>query len=331
MLRIAINGMGRIGRMVLRASLERDDIEVVAVNDLLPIEHLAYLMKYDTVHGHFSHSLETEEDALIVAGRKVAVFQQLNPADIDWGSVDAHLVVESTGHFLTTELATAHLNAGAKQVLMSAPPKDKTPVFVMGVNTNEYAGQNIVSNASCTTNCVAPLVQILHQNFGIERALMTTVHAVTASQNTTDGAAKSDWRFGRSSLENIIPTSTGAAKMVGNIIPELAGKITGMSVRVPVANVSLLDLTCQLRDEASYKLVCEVIRQASISTHKGIVEVCEEPVVSSDIKGNAHTCVFDVLAGIQLDPNFFKFVAWYDNEWGYANKTLDLAIQMNVD
>lgn len=329
MLKIAINGMGRIGRMVLRASLARDDIEVVGVNDLLPTDHLAYLLKYDTVHGRLRHLMEQAGDSLIIAGRKVRVFRERDPENIEWGSLGVDLVVESTGHFLTQELAAAHINAGGKQVIMSAPPKDDTPVFVNGVNEADYSGQNIVSNASCTTNCVGPLVQILHKNFGVERALMTTVHSVTASQNTTDGIAKSDWRFGRSSLENIIPTSTGAAKMVGNIIPELAGKITGMSVRVPVANVSLLDLTCQLHDETTYDQICETIRRASTSTHHGIVEVSQEAIVSSDIKGNAHTCVFDVLAGIQLDPTFFKFIAWYDNEWGYASKTLDLAVQMN--
>lgn len=324
-IRIGINGFGRIGRMVFRAAQTRDDLEVVAVNDLLPIDHLAYLLKYDSVHGAFDGDVTTEAGALSVDGRKVSAFEEKEPAAIRWGNVGVDLVIDSTGRFLTTEQAEGHIKAGAKKVVLSAPPKDDTPVFVMGVNAVRYDGQAIVSNASCTTNCVAPLAKLMHDLYGLEEALMLTVHAVTASQNPVDGVARKDWRFGRGILGNIIPATTGAARMVGKVIPELNGRINGMAVRVPVADVSMVDLTCRLRTKASYAEISEAIRDASAGAYRGILQWCDEPVVSTDLQGNPHSSIFDVKAGMQTSEGLTKLIAWYDNEWGYANRCLDLA------
>lgn len=324
---IGINGFGRIGRMVFRAAIVRDDVEIVAVNDLLPIDHLAYLLKYDSVHGGFAEEIAAEENVLRIGGRVVAAFEERDPNAIHWADAGVDLVIESTGRFLTTEQAEGHLRAGAGKVLLSAPPNDDTPVFVMGVNVAGYAGQAIVSNASCTTNCVAPLANLINDVFGLEEALMMTVHAATANQNTVDGVARKDWRFGRSVFNNIIPATTGAARMVGRVIPELSGRINGMAVRVPVADVSMVDLTCRLGSKASYAQVCEAIREAAASTYRGILEYRNDPVVSTDLRGNPHSAIFDVQAGMQT-AGLIKLIAWYDNEWGYASRCLDLASHM---
>ncbi|WP_370677278.1 type I glyceraldehyde-3-phosphate dehydrogenase [Pleomorphomonas sp. PLEO] len=323
-IRIGINGFGRIGRMVFRAAEGRDDLEVVAVNDLLPIDHLAYLLKYDSVHGAFAGEVATETGALLVDGRKVVAFEEKEPAAIGWGNAGVDLVIDSTGRFLTTETAEGHIKAGAKKVVLSAPPKDDTPVFVMGVNATRYDGQAIVSNASCTTNCVAPLAKLMHDLYGLEEALMLTVHAVTASQNPVDGVARKDWRFGRGILGNIIPATTGAARMVGKVIPELNGRINGMAVRVPVADVSMVDLTCRLRTKVSYAEISEAIREAASGAYRGILQWCDDPVVSTDLTGNPHSSIFDVKAGMQTSEGLTKLIAWYDNEWGYSNRCLDL-------
>ncbi len=327
-IRVGINGFGRIGRMVFRAALTRQDIEIVAVNDLLPVDHLAYLLKHDSVHGSFHGEIVADERALRVGGRSVAVFEEKNPSAIHWADTGVDLVIESTGRFLTMEQVEGHLNAGAKKVLLSAPPKDDMPVFVMGVNAADYAGQVVVSNASCTTNCVAPLANLVNDVFGLQEALMLTVHAATASQNTVDGVAREDWRFGRSVFNNIIPATTGAARMVGRVIPELRGRINGMAVRVPVANVSMIDLTCRLRSKASYAEICEAIREATAGAYRDIIEYCDEPVVSTDLCGNPHSAIFDVQAGMQTSEGLTKLIAWYDNEWGYASRCLDLAGHM---
>ncbi len=327
-IRIGINGFGRIGRMVFRAAAARDDLEIVAVNDLLPIDHLAYLLKYDSVHGTFPGRVETAAGALVVDGRKIAAFEEKDPAAIRWAEAGADLVIESTGHFLTTEAAEGHIRAGAGKVVLSAPPKDDTPVFVMGVNAADYAGQDIVSNASCTTNCVAPLARLINDAFGLEEALMITVHAATSSQNTVDGVARKDWRFGRGVFNNIIPATTGAARMVGKVIPELNGRINGMAVRVPVADVSMVDLTCRLHTRASYAEISEVVRDAATGAYRGILQYCDDPVVSTDLRGNAHSSIFDVKAGMQTSEGLTKLIAWYDNEWGYASRCLDLAAHM---
>jgi glyceraldehyde 3-phosphate dehydrogenase len=327
-IRIGINGFGRIGRMVLRASMARDDIEIVAVNDLLPIDHLAYLLKYDSVHGRFAGEIAAEERALRIGGQVVAVFEEKSPSAIRWADTGVDVVIESTGRFLTADQAGGHLHAGAGKVLLSAPPKDDTPVFVMGVNAADYAGQTIASNASCTTNCVAPLAKLINEVFGLQEALMMTVHAATSSQNTVDGVARDDWRFGRSVFNNIIPATTGAARMVGRVIPELSGRINGMAVRVPVADVSMVDLTCRLRSKASYADICAAIREAAAGAYHGILEYCDEPVVSTDLCGNPHSAIFDVQAGMQTSEGLTKLIAWYDNEWGYANRCLDLAARM---
>lgn len=324
-IRIGINGFGRIGRMVSRAARARDDLEVVAVNDLLPIDHLAYLLKYDSVHGAFAGEVAAETGALRVDGRRVVAFEEKDPAAIRWGDVGVDLVIESTGRFLTTETAEGHVRAGAKKVVLSSPPNDDTPVFVMGVNATAYAGQAIVSNASCTTNCVAPLAKLLNDLYGLEEALMLTVHAATAGQNTVDGVARKDWRFGRGVFGNIIPATTGAARMVGRVIPELNGRINGMAVRVPVADVSLADLTCRLRTKVSYAEISEAIHDAAAGAYRGILQWCDEPVVSTDLQGNPHSAIFDVKAGMQTSEGLTKLVAWYDNEWGYSNRCLDLA------
>lgn len=324
-IRIGINGFGRIGRMVFRAAMLRADVEIVAVNDLLPVEHLAYLLKYDSVHGRFDGELAVEQRVLRLGERHVAVFEEKDPCSVPWGDQSTDVVIESTGRFLNAKLAQGHLEAGAGKVLLSAPAEDDTPAFVMGVNTSDYAGEAIVSNGSCTTNCVAPLAKLINDVFGVEEALMLTVHATTANQNTVDGVSRRDWRFGRGVLNNIIPATTGAARLVGRLIPELNGRINGMAVRVPVADVSMIDLTCRLRARATYNEICNVIREASADSYRGILEYCDEPVVSTDLRGNLHSTIFDALAGMQTSEGLTKLIAWYDNEWGYANRCLDLA------
>ena len=327
MIKLGINGFGRIGRMVFRAAVENfaDDIKVVGINDLLDADYLAYMLKYDSVHGHFNHDIKVEDNYLIVDGNKIQVFAEKDPANITWGALGVDVVVESTGFFLTSELAQAHLNAGAKKVILSAPSKDATPMFVYGVNHETYAGQTIISNASCTTNCLAPLTKVLNDKFGVVRGLMTTVHAATATQKTVDGPSKKDWRGGRGILENIIPSSTGAAKAVGKVLPELNGKLTGMSLRVPTSDVSFVDLTVELAKEATYDEICAAMKEASEGELKGVLGYTDEALVSTDFRDDARTSIFDVKAGIQLDPTFVKVCAWYDNEWGYSNKVLEMA------
>ena len=327
MIKLGINGFGRIGRMVFRAAVENfaADIKVVGINDLLDPDYLAYMLKYDSVHGKFDHDIKVEGNYLIVDGNKIQVFCEKDPANITWGALGADVVVESTGFFLTEELASAHLKAGAKKVIMSAPSKDATPMFVYGVNHETYAGQAIISNASCTTNCLAPLTKVLNDKFGVKRGLMTTVHAATATQKTVDGPSKKDWRGGRGILENIIPSSTGAAKAVGKVLPALNGKLTGMSLRVPTSDVSFVDLTVELEKAASYDEICAAMKAASEGELKGVLGYTDEAVVATDFRGDARTSIFDVKAGIQLDPTFVKVCAWYDNEWGYSNKVLEMA------
>ncbi|WP_018981898.1 type I glyceraldehyde-3-phosphate dehydrogenase [Salinimonas chungwhensis] len=322
--RIGINGFGRIGRLVMRAAAQRDDIEVVAINDLLDTDYIAYLLKYDSTHGMFDGTVSVENDQLVVNGKTVRVTSEKDPGDLAWGDVNVDVVVESTGLFLTKETAQKHIDAGAKKVVLSAPSKDDTPMFVMGVNHDSYDGQTIVSNASCTTNCLAPVAKVLNDKFGIVDGLMTTVHATTATQNTVDGPSAKDWRGGRGAGQNIIPSSTGAAKAVGKVIPALNGKLTGMAFRIPTPNVSVVDLTVNLADSASYEAICQAMKDASEGELKGILGYTEDPVVSNDFLGDARTSVFDAGAGIALTDNFVKVVAWYDNEWGYSNKVLDL-------
>lgn len=324
MIKVGINGFGRIGRMVFRAAVERGDVEIVAINDLLDVDYLAYMLKYDSVHGRFKGTVEVKDGQLVVNGKTVRCTAETDPANLKWGEVGADVVVESTGIFLDKAGASKHLAAGAKKVVLSAPSKDDTPMFVIGVNDDTYAGQEIVSNASCTTNCLAPLAKVIHDNFGIKRGLMTTVHAATATQKTVDGPSKKDWRGGRGILENIIPSSTGAAKAVGKVIPELNGKLTGMAFRVPTSDVSVVDLTVELEKEASYDEIKKVVKAASEGAMKGVLGYTEEKVVSTDFVGESLTSVFDADAGIQLDKTFVKLVAWYDNEWGYSNKVIDL-------
>ena len=316
MIKLGINGFGRIGRMVFRAAVENfsNDIQVVGINDLLDADYLAYMLKYDSVHGHFNHDIKVEGNYLIVDGNKIQVFAEKDPSQITWGALGVDVVVESTGFFLTEELASAHLAAGAKKVIMSAPSKDATPMFVYGVNHNTYAGQKIISNASCTTNCLAPISKVLNDKFGIVRGLMTTVHAATATQKTVYGPSKKDWRGGRGILENIIPSSTGAAKAVGKVLPELNGKLTGMSLRVPTSDVSFVDLTAELKTPCTYDEICAAMKEASEGELKGILGYTDEAVVSTDFRNDARTSIFDVKAGIQLDPTFVKVCAWYDNE-----------------
>ena len=327
MIKLGINGFGRIGRMVFRAAVENfsNDIQVVGINDLLDADYLAYMLKYDSVHGIFNHDIKVEENYLIVDGNKIQVFAEKDPKNITWGALGVDVVVESTGFFLTEELASAHLEAGAKKVIMSAPSKDATPMFVYGVNHTTYAGQKIISNASCTTNCLAPISKVLHESFGIKRGLMTTVHAATATQKTVDGPSKKDWRGGRGILENIIPSSTGAAKAVGKVLPELNGKLTGMSMRVPTSDVSVVDLTVELEKPATYAEICEAMKKASEGELKGVLGYTNEAVVSTDFRNDSRTSIFDEKAGIQLDPTFVKVVSWYDNEWGYSNKVCEMA------
>ena len=324
MIKVGINGFGRIGRMVFRASVGRDDIEIVAINDLLEVEYLAYMLKYDSVHGRFCGEVTTEDGKLIVNGKEVRVTAETDPSKLAWGDAGVDVVVESTGIFLTSESAQGHIDAGAKKVVMSAPSKDDTPMFVMGVNSDSYNGEQFVSNASCTTNCLAPLAKVLNDSFGIKRGLMTTVHAATATQKTVDGPSRKDWRGGRGILENIIPSSTGAAKAVGKVIPELNGKLTGMAFRVPTSDVSVVDLTVDLNNETSYDEICAAMKAASEGPLKGILGYTEDNVVATDFRGEVCTSVFDSGAGIQLDKTFVKVVSWYDNEWGYSNKVLDL-------
>jgi glyceraldehyde 3-phosphate dehydrogenase len=324
-IKIGINGFGRIGRMVFRAAVQNfSDIEVVAINDLLEPDYLAYMLKYDSVHGRFKGEVAVDGSTLVVNGKRIRLTAIKDPAELKWGDVGADVVVESTGLFLTKETAQKHIDAGAKKVILSAPSKDDTPMFVFGVNDKTYAGQAIISNASCTTNCLAPVAKVLHDAFGIKRGLMTTVHATTATQKTVDGPSNKDWRGGRGILENIIPSSTGAAKAVGVVIPELNKKLTGMSFRVPTSDVSVIDLTCELVKEASYADICNAMKEASKGAMKGVLGYTEEKVVSTDFRGEAMTSVFDADAGIALDKTFVKVVAWYDNEWGYSNKVLDM-------
>ena len=327
MIKLGINGFGRIGRMVFRAAVENfsDDIQVVGINDLLDADYLAYMLRYDSVHGHFNHDIKVEGNYMIVDGNKIQIFAEKDPSQITWGALGVDVVVESTGFFLTEELASAHIKAGAKKVIMSAPSKDATPMFVYGVNDKTYAGQQIISNASCTTNCLAPISKVLHETFGIKRGLMTTVHAATAPQKTVDGPSKKDWRGGRGILENIIPSSTGAAKAVGKVLPELNGKLTGMSMRVPTSDVSVVDLTVELEKPATYEEICAAMKKASEGELKGVLGYTEDAVVSTDFRNDARTSIFDVKAGIQLDPTFVKGVSWYDNEWGYSNKVCEMA------
>src|SRR5574340_1392748 len=324
-IRVGINGFGRIGRMVLRAAVQNfKDIEVVGINDLLEPDYLAYMLQYDSVHGRFKGDVAVEGNTLIVNGKKIRLTALKDPAELNWGEVGADIVVESTGLFLTKETAAKHLAAGAKKVLMSAPSKDDTPMFVYGVNDRTYAGQALISNASCTTNCLAPVAKVLNDTWGIKRGLMTTVHAATASQRTVDGPSHKDWRGGRGILENIIPSSTGAAKAVGVVIPELNKKLTGMSFRVPTSNVSVVDLTVELDKPASYDEICAAMKAASEGAMKGVLAYTKDKVVATDFRGEPCTSVFDAEAGIALDKTFVKVIAWYDNEWGYSNKVLEM-------
>lgn len=328
-IKVGINGFGRIGRFVFRAACERDDVEVVAINDLLDADYMAYMLKYDSTHGRFNGTVEVKDGALLVNGNTVRVSSERDPASLAWDAVGVDVVVEATGIFLTEETAQKHIQAGAKKVVLSAPSKDATPMFVMGVNHNDYAGQSIVSNASCTTNCLAPLAKVLNDNFGIVDGLMTTVHATTATQKTVDGPSAKDWRGGRGASQNIIPSSTGAAKAVGKVIPELNGKLTGMAFRVPTANVSVVDLTVNLAKPASYQEICDVMKAASEGELKGVLGYTEEAVVSQDFIGETMTSVFDAKAGIALTDTFVKVVSWYDNEIGYSNKVLDLVAHIS--
>ena len=329
MIKVGIHGFGRIGRFVFRAAQKRTDIEIVGINDLLDAEYMAYMLKYDTMHGRFDGTVEVKDGNLVVNGKTIRITAERNPADLKWDAIGAEYVVESTGLFLSKDKAQGHIDAGAKYVVMSAPSKDDTPMFVVGVNTDKYVkGTQFVSNASCTTNCLAPLAKVLHDNFGITDGLMTTVHATTATQKTVDGPSAKDWRGGRAAAGNIIPSSTGAAKAVGKVIPELNGKLTGMSFRVPTLDVSVVDLTVNLAKPASYAEICEVIKKASEGELKGILGYTDEDVVSSDFLGDTRTSIFDAKAGIALTDKFVKLVSWYDNEIGYSNKVLDLIAVM---
>ena len=324
-IKIGINGFGRIGRMVFRAAVQNfSDIEVVAINDLLEPEYLAYMLQFDSVHGRFKGEIAVEGNNLIVNGKKIRLTAVKDPVELKWDEVGADVVVESTGLFLTKETAQKHITAGAKKVIMSAPSKDDTPMFVFGVNDNTYKGEAIISNASCTTNCLAPVAKVLHDNFGIKRGLMTTVHAATATQKTVDSPSNKDWRGGRGILENIIPSSTGAAKAVGVVIPELNKKLTGMSFRVPTSDVSVVDLTVELSKETSYADICAAMKVASTGAMKGVLGYTEAKVVSTDFRGESCTSVFDAEAGMALDGTFVKVVSWYDNEWGYSSKVLEM-------
>lgn len=327
--KIGINGFGRIGRLVFRATVGREDVEVVGINDLIDVDYMAYMLKYDSTHGRFDGEVEVKDGKLVVNGKSIRVTSERDPANLNWSAIGAEYIVESTGLFLTKESAQGHIKAGAKKVVMSAPSKDDTPMFVMGVNEKTYTNDmDFVSNASCTTNCLAPLAKVLHDNYGIEEGLMTTVHATTATQKTVDGPSAKDWRGGRGAGQNIIPSSTGAAKAVGKVIPDLNGKLTGMAFRVPTPNVSVVDLTVRLKKSASYEQVCATMKAAAEGELKGILGYTEDDVVSNDFIGDARTSIFDAGAGIQLNENFMKVVAWYDNEWGYSSKVVDLVAYM---
>jgi glyceraldehyde 3-phosphate dehydrogenase len=328
-IKVGINGFGRIGRFVLRAAFERNDIEIVGINDLLDADYMAYMLKYDSTHGKFNGTVKVKDGQLVVNGQTIRVTSQRNPEDLAWGAIDADVIVDATGLFLTDETARKHIEAGAKKVVLSAPSKDTTPMFVMGVNHHEYAGQDIVSNASCTTNCLAPLAKVLNDNFGIVDGLMTTVHATTATQKTVDSPSAKDWRGGRGASQNIIPSSTGAAKAVGKVIPELNGKLTGMAFRVPTADVSVVDLTVNLAKPATYAEICAAMKAASEGDMKGVLGYTEDAVVSQDFIGDVRTSIFDATAGIALTDTFVKLVAWYDNEIGYSNKVLDLVAHIS--
>jgi glyceraldehyde 3-phosphate dehydrogenase len=325
-IKLGINGFGRIGRNVLRAAVQNfPDVEVVGINDLLEPDYLAYMLQYDSVHGRFKGDISVDNNTLIVNGKRIRLTQERDPGNLKWGDIGADIVLESTGLFLDKAKAEAHLKAGAKKVILSAPSKDDTPMFVFGVNHAKYAGEAIISNASCTTNCLAPIAKVMHDKWGIKRGLMTTVHAATATQKTVDGPSNKDWRGGRGILENIIPSSTGAAKAVGVVIPELNKKLTGMSFRVPTSDVSVVDLTCELDKPASYAEICAEMKAQSQGALKGVLGYTEDKVVATDFVGDARTSIFDADAGIALDPTFVKLVAWYDNEWGYSNKCLEMA------
>jgi glyceraldehyde 3-phosphate dehydrogenase len=325
-IKLGINGFGRIGRNVLRAAVQnfKNDIEIVGINDLLEPEYLAYMLQYDSVHGRFQGEINVEGNTLVVNGKKIRLTQERDPAQLKWSDIGADIVLESTGLFLTKETAQKHIDAGAKKVILSAPSKDDTPMFVYGVNDKKYAGEAIISNASCTTNCLAPLAKVLNDKWGIKRGLMTTVHAATATQKTVDGPSNKDWRGGRGILENIIPSSTGAAKAVGVVIPELNKKLTGMSFRVPTSDVSVVDLTVELQSAATYKEICAEMKAQSEGALKGVLGYTEDKVVATDFRGDPRTSIFDAEAGIALDGTFVKLVSWYDNEWGYSNKCLEM-------
>lgn len=329
-IKVGINGFGRIGKLVFQAALEKGEVDIVAINDpFISADYMAYMVKFDTVHGRFNGEVKAEDNKLIVNGKTINVYNEMDPHNIPWGSEGVEYVLECSGVFTTLEKAQAHIDAGAKKVIISAPSKD-APMFVMGVNNETYdPSMTIISNASCTTNCLAPLAKIINDNFGIKEGLMTTVHSTTATQKTVDGASKKDWRGGRAASANIIPSSTGAAKAVGKVIPELNGRLTGMSFRVPTVDVSVVDLTCTLEKAATYEEICNAVKKASENELKGIVEYVDEDVVSSDFIHDHHTSIFDSKAGIQLTDNFVKLVAWYDNEWGYSNKLVDLAIYIS--
>lgn len=329
-IKVGINGFGRIGKLVFQAALEKGEVDIVAINDpFISADYMAYMVKFDTVHGRFNGEVKAEDNKLIVNGKTINVYNEMDPHNIPWGSEGVEYVLECSGVFTTLEKAQAHIDAGAKKVIISAPSKD-APMFVMGVNNETYdPSMTIISNASCTTNCLAPLAKIVNDNFGIKEGLMTTVHSTTATQKTVDGASKKDWRGGRAASANIIPSSTGAAKAVGKVIPELNGRLTGMSFRVPTVDVSVVDLTCTLEKAATYEEICNAVKKASENELKGIVEYVDEDVVSSDFIHDPHTSIFDSKAGIQLTDNFVKLIAWYDNEWGYSNKLVDLAIYIS--
>ena len=329
MVKIGINGFGRIGRLVLRASFDKEGAQVVAINDpFIDLDYMVYMLKYDSAQGMFKGEVSIKDDKLVVNGNEITVFNCMNPEEIDWKSAGAEYIVESTGVFTTTEKASAHFKGGAKKVVISAPSAD-APMFVMGVNNDKYTkDMNVVSNASCTTNCLAPLTKVINDNFGIIEGLMTTVHSTTATQKTVDGPSKKDWRGGRAASANIIPSSTGAAKAVGKVIPEMKGKLTGMAFRVPTIDVSVVDLTCRLEKPATYEEIKAVVKKASENELKGILSYTEEDLVSSDFLGNPHTSIFDAKAGIALNDNFVKLVSWYDNEWGYSNKVVELILHM---
>ena len=324
-IRVGINGFGRIGRMVFRAAQDFDDVEIVGINDLLDPEYLAYMLKHDSVHGKFAGEIAVDGNTLVVNGNRIRLTAERDPAELKWGDIDADVVIESTGLFLTKETAQKHIDAGAKKVIMSAPSKDDTPMFVFGVNDDSYAGEAIISNASCTTNCLAPIAKVIDDNFGLKRGLMTTVHAATATQKTVDAPSAKDWRGGRGILENIIPSSTGAAKAVGKVLPGLNGKLTGMAFRVPTSDVSVVDLTVELEREASYEDICEAMKSAAEGPMKGVLAYTEDKVVSTDFRGESCTSTFDAEAGIQMDKTFVKLISWYDNEWGYSCKVIEMA------